>query len=314
MVKANVSRMKRVSQMLTVIPNQAPGNLTPAVTSTNLTPSQTMNPTNHMSTTAEKNSKTSQSAHSNRRQGCDFVDTVRGHEIKTAMICLIVDWLTVEDNYTLWHSNKMRKSALKGAVKIGKVLNSRYAFFIIYKLVINGISIWICFKTDHSFGKKNQDALASKDQTGQGILDESEELKRQQDNDEDNSGAENFLEKAKTKTEGQCSCYRLTESSSARSMTCQPSGSQRTSQVAVAATVTLALFNQDRNDLSSDPNLIQLQLRKKELQTEEHQVEINRKCHQSELQNKMPSGLTYEQATEVTTLLLGASPQTSNAS
>jgi hypothetical protein len=50
--------------------------------------------------------------------------------------------------------------------------------------------------------KKFRDALAFKDQTGQGILEEAKELQRQIGNPGNDSGAENFVETAKVHTEG----------------------------------------------------------------------------------------------------------------
>ncbi|KNZ52301.1 hypothetical protein VP01_3623g1, partial [Puccinia sorghi] len=47
--------------------------------------------------------------------------------------------------------------------------------------------------------------LKTKQATGQGIMDEAEALARQQAIEGDESGAENFVEEAKTTTEGQYS-------------------------------------------------------------------------------------------------------------
>jgi hypothetical protein len=51
--------------------------------------------------------------------------------------------------------------------------------------------------------KKFRDALAFKDQTGQGIIEEAEELQRQVGDPGNDSEAENFVAQAKTKTEGE---------------------------------------------------------------------------------------------------------------
>jgi hypothetical protein len=50
--------------------------------------------------------------------------------------------------------------------------------------------------------KKFRDALAFKDQTGQGILEEGEELQRQIGDPGNDSGAENFVETAKNRIKG----------------------------------------------------------------------------------------------------------------
>ena len=50
--------------------------------------------------------------------------------------------------------------------------------------------------------KKFCDALAFKDKTGQGIIEEAEELQRQVGDPGNDSEAENFVAQAKTKTKG----------------------------------------------------------------------------------------------------------------
>jgi hypothetical protein len=55
--------------------------------------------------------------------------------------------------------------------------------------------------------KKFWDALAFKDQTGQGILKEAEELQRQIGDPGDDTGAENFVETAKNCTEGKQTAF-----------------------------------------------------------------------------------------------------------
>jgi hypothetical protein len=55
--------------------------------------------------------------------------------------------------------------------------------------------------------KSFRDALAFKDQTGQGILEEAEELQRQIGNPGYDSGAENFVETAKNHTEGKQTAF-----------------------------------------------------------------------------------------------------------
>jgi hypothetical protein len=51
--------------------------------------------------------------------------------------------------------------------------------------------------------KKFRDSLAFKDQTGQGIIEEAEELQRQVGDPGNESEAESFVAQAKTKTEGE---------------------------------------------------------------------------------------------------------------
>ena len=98
--------------------------------------------------------------------------------------------------------------------------------------------------------------------------------------------------------------------------------------VQVAAEVTSALFSKDKQNLASDPDLLQLQLREKALQVEEQQIEVDRKRHESEhrkqnanafaraqmIQDFLKSGLTYEQALEATSSLLGAPAHQANDS
>ncbi|PLW54036.1 hypothetical protein PCANC_09472 [Puccinia coronata f. sp. avenae] len=50
--------------------------------------------------------------------------------------------------------------------------------------------------------KKFRDALAFKDQTGQGVIEEAEELQRQVGDPGNDSEAENYVAQAKTKTKG----------------------------------------------------------------------------------------------------------------
>ena len=59
--------------------------------------------------------------------------------------------------------------------------------------------------------KKFRDALAFKEQTGQGIMEEAKEAQKEAGDAGDDSGAENFIENAKNKTEGTQSftCFQV---------------------------------------------------------------------------------------------------------
>ncbi|KAA1114121.1 hypothetical protein PGTUg99_022302 [Puccinia graminis f. sp. tritici] len=103
---------------------------------------------------------------------------------------LIVDWLTVEGNYDLWRSGRRSKRDVAETI-------AQY-------LVTNGAALreWRGIEQQiNGLERKFRDALAWRNQTGQGIMDEAEELERNFGLGDTDQPEDDHVERARNQTE-----------------------------------------------------------------------------------------------------------------
>ncbi|KAA1122289.1 hypothetical protein PGTUg99_036255 [Puccinia graminis f. sp. tritici] len=115
--------------------------------------------------------------------------TDRNHDGQSSMD-LIVDWLTVEGNYGLW--------------RLGRRSKQDVAETIAQYLVTNGAASreWHGIEQQITgLERKFRDALALRNQTGQGIMDKAEELERNFGLGDNNQPKDDHVEHARNQTE-----------------------------------------------------------------------------------------------------------------
>ncbi|OAV96373.1 hypothetical protein PTTG_26370 [Puccinia triticina 1-1 BBBD Race 1] len=170
-------------------PSQSTGPAAPQETSQTRQPNNTGQNRRQNGRLARQNAQAPNSTQ-RRSQGPNRSWTTNRNNDGQSSLDLVVEWLTVEGNYELWWSG--RRSQREVAEMIGQYLVHNGAISREWRGIKQQIS---------GLEQKFRDALPWRNQTGQGILDEAEELERSMGADPDDFEADDLVGAARNQTE-----------------------------------------------------------------------------------------------------------------